>query len=169
LDIGKLANQAAIDRAKKIAGAEDDSAALAIICEDDAEGRTTLTPDWLVEIFADYLSSLDADERTKFRAAVNARVTRRRRALQVCSWGSKSSSRLDSAQGRPICRTRALGGPLPVAEISPGGRPARPARAVIPAHRRKAHGAQTNCNVGVQRLARCLARLVRLNELEQNC
>jgi hypothetical protein len=33
--------------------------------------------------------------------------------------GSKSSSRLDSAQGRPICRTRALGGPLPVAEISP--------------------------------------------------
>jgi hypothetical protein len=67
--------QAAIDRAKKIAGAEDDSAALAIICEDYAEGRTTLTPDWLVETLADYLSSLDADERTKFRAAVNARVT----------------------------------------------------------------------------------------------
>ena len=66
--------QAAIDRAKKIAGAEDDSAALAIICEDYAEGRTTLTLDWLVETLADYLSSLDADERTKFRAAVNARV-----------------------------------------------------------------------------------------------
>ena len=66
--------QAAIDRAKKIAGAEDDSAALAIICEDYAEGRTTLTPDWLVETLADYLSSLDADERTN-RAAVNARVT----------------------------------------------------------------------------------------------
>ena len=67
--------QAAIDRAKKIAGAEDDLAALAIICEDYAEGRTTLTPDLLVETLADYLSSLDADERTKFRAAVNARVT----------------------------------------------------------------------------------------------
>jgi hypothetical protein len=32
-------------------------------------------PDSLVETLADYLSSLDADERTKFRAAVNARVT----------------------------------------------------------------------------------------------
>jgi hypothetical protein len=31
-------------------------------------------PDSLVETLADYLSSLDADERTKFRAAVNARV-----------------------------------------------------------------------------------------------
>ena len=58
-----------------MAGAEGDSAALAIICKDYAEGRTTLTPDWLVETVADYLSSLDADERTKFRAAVNARVT----------------------------------------------------------------------------------------------
>jgi hypothetical protein len=67
--------QAAIDTAKKTAGAEDDSAALAIICEDYAEGRTTLTPDWLVETVAAYLSSLDADECVKFRAAVNARVT----------------------------------------------------------------------------------------------
>ena len=70
--------QAAIDRAKKIAGAEDDSAALAIICEDYAEGRTTLTPDWLVETVAAYLSSLDADEGVKFRDALdafNARVT----------------------------------------------------------------------------------------------
>jgi hypothetical protein len=31
--------------------------------------------DWLVENVAAYLSSLDADERTKFRDAVNARVT----------------------------------------------------------------------------------------------
>ena len=67
--------QAAIDTAKKIADAEDDSAALAVICEDYAYGRTTLAPDWLVETLADYLSSLDADERAKFRAAVNARVT----------------------------------------------------------------------------------------------
>jgi hypothetical protein len=67
--------QAAIDRAKKIAGAEHDSAALAVICEDYAEGRTALTPDSLVEFVADYLSSLDADERAKFRAVVNARVT----------------------------------------------------------------------------------------------
>ena len=28
-----------------------------------------------ISTLADYLSSLDADERTKFRAAVNARVT----------------------------------------------------------------------------------------------
>ena len=96
---------------------EDDSAALAIICEDYAEGRTTLTPDWLVETLADYLSSLDADERTKFRAADPHRGAAGR--SKVWSSGSKSSSRLDSAQGRPICRTRALGGPLPVAEISP--------------------------------------------------
>jgi hypothetical protein len=38
--------------------------------------------------------------------------------LKVLSSGSKSSSRLDSAQGRPICRP-AIGGPLPVPEISP--------------------------------------------------
>jgi hypothetical protein len=40
-----------------------------------AEGRTTRTPDWLVETVAAYFSSLDADECVKFRAAVNARVT----------------------------------------------------------------------------------------------
>ena len=33
--------------------------------------------------------------------------------LKVLSSGSKSSSRLDAAQGRPICRP-AIGGPLPV-------------------------------------------------------
>ena len=67
--------QAAIDSAKKIADAEDDSAALAVICEDYAYGRITLAPDWLVETLAGYLSSLDANERAKFRAEVNARVT----------------------------------------------------------------------------------------------
>jgi len=36
--------RAAIDRAKNIAGVEDDSAALAVICEAYADGRTTLTP-----------------------------------------------------------------------------------------------------------------------------
>ena len=36
--------QAAIDRAKNIAGVEDDSAALAVICEAYADGRTALTP-----------------------------------------------------------------------------------------------------------------------------
>jgi len=95
----------------KMAGAEDDSEALAAtICKDYAEGRITLTPDWLVETVADYISSVDADECVKFRDAV--RVYPRRGAagrLKVCSSGSKSSSRLDSAR-RPICRTRALGG-----------------------------------------------------------
>ena len=66
--------QAAIDRAKKIAGVADDSAALAIICDDDGDPRTTVTFDSMVEIVADYLSSLDADKCIKFRAAVNARV-----------------------------------------------------------------------------------------------
>ena len=41
--------QAAIDRAKKIAGAEDNSAALAVICEAYADRRTTLTPNSLME------------------------------------------------------------------------------------------------------------------------
>ena len=67
--------QAAIDRAKNISGVEDDSAALAVICDAYADGRTTLTPDSLVETLADYLSGLDEDERADFRAAVNARVT----------------------------------------------------------------------------------------------
>jgi hypothetical protein len=67
--------QAAIEKAKKIAEAEDDSAALAVICEDYAGGGTTLSPDWLVETLAAYLSSLDTDERAKFRAEVNAKVT----------------------------------------------------------------------------------------------
>jgi hypothetical protein len=67
--------QAAIDRAKKIAGAEDDAAALEIICGDYASGGTTVAPDSLIEFLTEYLSSLDADERTKFRAAVNAIVT----------------------------------------------------------------------------------------------
>jgi hypothetical protein len=65
--------QAAIDRAKKIAGAEDDSAALEIICRDYAEKQITVGPDWLVETVA--ARSVDADEWAKFRAAVNARVT----------------------------------------------------------------------------------------------
>jgi hypothetical protein len=46
--------QTAIDTAKKMAGAEDDSEALATICKDYAEGRITLTPDWLVETVAAY-------------------------------------------------------------------------------------------------------------------
>ena len=100
--------QAAIDRAKKIAGVEDDSAALAVICETYADGRTTLTPDSLVETLADYLSGLDADERAKFSAAVNARVTPSRRHrpakglfigvenVQPAVFGARSSSRPDA-------------------------------------------------------------------------
>ena len=100
--------QAAIDRAKNIAGVEDDSAALAVICEAYADGRTTVTPDSLVETLADYLSGLDADERAKFRAAVNARVTPSRRhgpakglfigaeVVQPAGFGAGSSSRPDA-------------------------------------------------------------------------
>jgi hypothetical protein len=44
--------------------------------------------------------------------------SRRRRRGKGLVIGSKSSSRLDSTQNRPICRARALGGPLPVGEIS---------------------------------------------------
>src|SRR5271166_2655919 len=100
--------QAAIDRAKEIAGVEDDSAALAVICEAYADGRATLTPDSLVETLADYLSGLDADERAKFSAAVNARVTPSRRHrpakglfigvenVQPAVFGARSSSRPDA-------------------------------------------------------------------------
>ena len=100
--------QAAIDRAKNIAGVEDDSAALAVICEAYADRRTTLTPNSLVETLADYLSGLDADERANFRAAVNARVTPSRRhgpakglfigaeVVQPAGFGAGSSSRPDA-------------------------------------------------------------------------
>jgi PDZ domain/Trypsin-like peptidase domain len=89
--------QAAIDRAKNIAGVEDDSAALAVICEAYADGRS------LMETLADYLSGLDADERANFGAAVNARVTPSRRhgpakglfigveVVQPAGFGVKSS------------------------------------------------------------------------------
>ena len=43
-------SKAAIDRAKKIAGAVDDSAALEIICEDYADKQITVTLDSMVEI-----------------------------------------------------------------------------------------------------------------------
>ena len=100
--------QAAIDRAKNIAGVEDDSAALAVICEAYADGRTTLTPDSRVETLADYLSGLDADERANFGASVNARVTPSRRhgpakglfigveVVQPAGFGAGSSSRPDA-------------------------------------------------------------------------
>ena len=100
--------QAAIDRAKNIAGVEDDSAALAVICEAYADGRTTVTPDSLVETLADYLSGLDADERANFGASVNARVTPSRRhgpakglfigaeVVQPAGFGAGSSSRPDA-------------------------------------------------------------------------
>ena len=100
--------QAAIDRTKNIAGVEDDSAALAVICEAYADARTTVTPNSLVETLADYLSGLDADERAKFRADVNARVTPSRRhgpakglfigveVVQPAGFGARSSSRPDA-------------------------------------------------------------------------
>jgi hypothetical protein len=66
--------QAAIDRAKKIAIAEDDSAALEIICEDYAEGNITMSSDSLVETVAAHLSSLDVVEAVKFTGAIKARI-----------------------------------------------------------------------------------------------
>ena len=97
---------------------------------------------WLVETVVTYISSVDAEEGVKFRDAVDgfsARVTSiqstgrgaltdfirlpksfaRRRPARGLVMGSKSSSRLDSPQGCPICRTRTLGEPHPVNEISP--------------------------------------------------
>jgi hypothetical protein len=64
--------QAAIDRAKKTAGAEDDSAALEIICGDYADKQITVGLYWLVETVVTYISSVDADEGVKFRDAVDA-------------------------------------------------------------------------------------------------
>jgi hypothetical protein len=58
---------------------------------------------------------------------------------------SKSFSRLDSAQGCLICRTRALGGPHLRLPKSRQKRPARSlAQALVPAHRNKAEGAQND-------------------------
>ena len=100
--------QAAIDRAKKIAGAEHDEEALEAVCKAYVEGGVTATPAWLVGTVADYLSGLDADERAKFRAAVNARVTPSPRhmpakglfigveVVQPAGFGARSSSRPDA-------------------------------------------------------------------------
>src|ERR1700719_5041674 len=61
-----------------LAGAEDDSAALEIICGDYADNQITVGLYWLVETVTTYISSVDADEGVKFRDALdafNARVT----------------------------------------------------------------------------------------------
>jgi hypothetical protein len=64
--------QAAIGRAKKLAGAGDDSAALEIICGDYVDNQTTVGIYWMVETVVSYISSVDADEGVKFRNAVDA-------------------------------------------------------------------------------------------------
>jgi len=64
--------QAAIGRAKKLAGAGDDSAALEIICGDYVDNQTTVGIYWMVETVVSYISSVDADEGVKFRSAVDA-------------------------------------------------------------------------------------------------
>jgi hypothetical protein len=78
-----------------------------------------------------------------------SRFAERGELVQPAGFGARSSNLRDAGSRRTFSGGR---------NFARGGRPARPAQAVIPAHRRKAHGAQTNCNVGVQRLARCLAR-----------
>jgi hypothetical protein len=65
--------RAAIDRAKKIAGTEDESVAPECICRDYAENQITVGTDWLVETVA--ARSVDADDWAKFRAAANTRIT----------------------------------------------------------------------------------------------
>jgi hypothetical protein len=78
-----------------------------------------------------------------------SRFAERGELVQPAGFGARSSNLPDAGSRRTFSGGR---------NFARGGRPALPAQAVIPAHRRKAHGAQTNCNVGVQRLARCLAR-----------
>ena len=51
--------QAAIDKAKKTAGAPDDPEALVFICNDYVEGGTTLMPDALAAGVAYFLENLD--------------------------------------------------------------------------------------------------------------
>ena len=122
--------------AKKMAGAEHDAEALEAICKAYIEGEVTATPAWLVETVADYLSGLDADERAKFGAAVNARVTPSRRhgpakglfigaeVVQPAGFGARSSSRPDAGsrghQDRRDLPGLAHGGPpSPLWTISP--------------------------------------------------
>jgi hypothetical protein len=53
---------------------EADEAPLSGDLLDAAQKELTVTPAWLVETVADYLISLDAGERSKFKGAVDARV-----------------------------------------------------------------------------------------------
>jgi hypothetical protein len=58
--------------------------------------------------------------------------------VQPAGFGARSSNVPDAGSRRTSSGRR---------NFARGGRPARPAQAVISAHRRKAHRAQTNCNV----------------------
>ncbi len=68
--------QAAIDKAKKTAGAPDDPGALVFICNDYVEGVTTLTPDALAAGVAHFLENLDKVAAAEFVKKVRASVTR---------------------------------------------------------------------------------------------
>jgi hypothetical protein len=64
--------QAGIDMAKKIAGAEDDSAALEIVCGAYADQQLSVGLYWLAEKLFTYISGIDADAGIKFRDAFDA-------------------------------------------------------------------------------------------------
>jgi hypothetical protein len=64
--------QAGIDRAKKMAGAEDDSAALAIVCGAYADQKVSVGLYWLGERLFTHISRFDADEGMRFRDAFDA-------------------------------------------------------------------------------------------------
>jgi hypothetical protein len=64
--------QAGIDRAKKMAGAEDDSAALEIVCGAYADQQVSVELYWVEERLLTFISGIDAGEGIKFRDAFHA-------------------------------------------------------------------------------------------------
>jgi hypothetical protein len=64
--------QAGIDRAKQIAGAGDDSAALEIVCGAYADQQLWVGLYWLAEKLFSYIGGIDADEGIRFRDAFDA-------------------------------------------------------------------------------------------------
>src|SRR5271156_6093193 len=64
--------QAAIDRAKEIAGVQQDSAALDVICNDYVNGGITMTVEMLVTVFAQHFSTLGDEAADELLKAVRA-------------------------------------------------------------------------------------------------
>jgi hypothetical protein len=66
--------QAAIEQAKKLTSAVDDSAALEVICQDYMEGRVTITEKALVNALVRHLNTLDKDAAAEIMKVLREQV-----------------------------------------------------------------------------------------------